>query len=85
MGKITKRAIVSDHARVDRDCVATLAKAYRRALAGEFQAVAIATVTEGAGGGNFGSVWSQPESRALMAGAVGYLNHRYMQEAVYER
>jgi hypothetical protein len=47
--------------------------------------MAIATVTEGAGGGSFGACWSDPESRAQMAGSVAYLNHRFMQEAIYER
>lgn len=86
MAKVARRVITSDPARVDRECVATLAKAYRRALRGGFQAVAIATVTEsGHGqGGCFGSAWSEAEKWSELAGAVGYLNHRYMQEAIYE-
>lgn len=85
MAKPRLRVIPSDNARVDRDCVATLAKAYRAALRGEFQVVAIATVTEGAASGGFGSCWSEPERRSELAGAVAYLNHRYMQEAIYEQ
>lgn len=81
------RAIPSDNARVDRDCVKVLARAYRRALCGEVQAVAIATLTEGAAhpGGSFGTDWSDPERRSELAGAISYLSHRYMQEAIHER
>ena len=87
MAKVALRVIPSDTARVDRDCVRMMAEMYRRAKRGEFQAVAIATITEGAAGPNagFGACWSAPESISQMAGAVGYLNHRYMQEEIYER
>jgi hypothetical protein len=86
MAKVCRRAIVSDSARVDRDCVATLAKLYRAAQRGEFQAVAIATVTESGhgNGGCFGTAWSEAEKRSELAGSIGYLNHRFMQEAIYE-
>jgi hypothetical protein len=78
------RAIPSSQSRVDRDCVETLAKVYRAALRGEFQAVAIATVTEGASGGCFGSAWSAPEQLSQMSGAINYFNHRFLHEAIYE-
>ena len=84
MAKPRLRVITSECQRVDRDCVRMLAELYRKALRGEFQAVAIATVTEGAtDGGSFGAAWSAPEHRSQMAGAVGYLNHRFMQEEIY--
>lgn len=76
------RVITSDSNRVDADCVRTLAKMYRRALRGEFQAVGLATVTEGPNG-CFGTAWSEPERASEMAGAINYLNHRFMQE-IYE-
>lgn len=78
------RIIPSERNRVDRDCVATLARAYRRALRGEFQAVAIATVTEGASGGCFGTSWSAPEKRSEISGAINWLNHRFLHEEIYE-
>jgi len=82
MGKL--RVIPSDSARIDRDCVRTMAQMYRRALRGEFQCVAVATVTEGPDG-CFGTAWSAPEKRSEMAGAINYLNHRYLQEEIYEK
>ena len=30
------------------------------------------------------NTWVKAEKRSELAGAVGYLNHRYMQEAIYE-
>lgn len=85
MAKPRLRVIPSESARVDRDCVRMMAEMYRRSLRGEFQAVAIATVTEGAAGPNagFGAAWSAPEHVSQMAGSIGYLNHRYMQEEIY--
>lgn len=77
------RVITSDSARVDRDCVRTLAMLYRRALRGEFQAVAVATVTEGPKG-SFGSAWSAAEKASEMSGSINYLNHRFLQEEIYE-
>lgn len=85
MAKPKLRVIPSESARVDPDCVRMMASMYRRALRGEFQAVAIATVTEGAhkNGPAFGTAWSAPEHPSQLAGAVGYLNHRYMQDEIY--
>jgi hypothetical protein len=60
LSKPRLRVIPSDCARVDADCVRTMAQMYRRALRGEFQSVALATVTEGPDG-NFGTAWSVPE------------------------
>lgn len=77
------RVIPSDSQRVDSDCVRTLAQLYRKALRGEFQAVAIATVTEGPDS-HFGTAWSAPEKVSEMAGAINYLNHRYLQ-VIHER
>ena len=71
------RVITKDSQRVDKDCVRTLAQMYRRALRGEFQAVAIATVTEGPDG-SFGTAWSAPEKESEMAGCINYLNHRFL-------
>jgi len=78
MAKPRLRAIPRDSQRVDRDCVRMLAELYRKALRGEFQAVAIATVTEGGKDGAFGTAWSAPEKVSELAGAIGYLNHRFM-------
>ncbi len=82
MAKVALRSISHDSARVDRDCVRTLAQIYRKALRGEFQAVAIATVTEGRDNGCFGTAWSAPEKVSQLAGSIAYLNHRFMREAI---
>jgi hypothetical protein len=80
MSKPKLRVIPNDSHRVDRDCVRLMAEMYRKALKGDFQAVAIATVKEGnTDDANFGTSWSTPERRSEMAGAIGYLNHRFMQ------
>jgi hypothetical protein len=80
VSKLKLRLIPSDSQRVDRDCVRLMAEMYRKALRGEFQVVAIATVKEGnTDDGNFGTCWSVPERRSELAGAIGYLNHRFMQ------
>lgn len=81
MSKPKLRVIQSDSNRVDRDCVRMMARMYRKALRGGFQAVAIATVTEGnVEDSSFGTAWSVPERKSELAGAIGYLNHRFMQE-----
>lgn len=85
MAKPKLRVILSERNRVDGDCVRTMAQLYRRALRGEFQAVAVATVTEGVNdGGSFGTAWSAPERATQMSGAINYLNHRFLQEEIYE-
>jgi hypothetical protein len=83
MSKPRLRVIPSDCARVDVDCVRTMAQMYRRALRGEFQSVALATVTEGPEG-SFGTAWSVPERASELAGSINYLNHRFLQE-IYDR
>lgn len=77
MAKVALRCIPSDASRVDRDCARMLTEMQRRALRGEFQAVALATVTEGPDG-SIGTAWSAPERQSELAGAVAYLNHRFM-------
>ena len=79
MSKPKLRLIPSDSERVDRDCVRLLTEMQRKAMRGEFQAVAIATVKEGpTDRACFATAWSEPERHSELAGAIAYLNHRFM-------
>jgi len=84
VGRSKLRVVPSPSQRVDDDCIRLLTIMRRRALRGEIQSVAIATVTEGVAGG-FSTAWSPPHSKAELAGSINFLNFRYLKEEIYEK